>query len=500
MSKPSSRPRLAAIMMQKDEGVLLKFWFEHSKWMFGAENLFILDNASADPLTLSVLSDIRSEGAKVVSCSDPDDYERREKIVTELIRLESSNYDWFFPLDSDEMVTVLNSDRTPLNNTPAALFEEIDRAERSGRTVLRVSRGWYNIPGTTKGYAAGTSGASDLGIRKVIVRSDFPGELDAGYHFFDWGKRKDIFDDQVMLPSNLAYVHFHNRTYQDLVRSAREKLKGRVSDFRDDTLRAYKGKGMHLATYLRQTEKEYMRSFALANIDLSPLFSHLSLPLPYSAPLPALTVEQVKLLSDPVNLFHIAKMGTATGEAELKLLRENLRGVRSYFEYGAGASTLLACEAGVQRVVSVETSIGHCERVLTRMGLSKYVQSSRLSLRHVEIGDTQEWGFARVEPSPAQIDEYLRQPGDNWPFELALIDGRYRVATAAAVYLAWAANGSAADFKLHFAGFYSRDDYRPIDDLFDIVDVAGQTAVLRPRPGHSDLARDLTARYGRDPV
>ena len=48
--------RVACVMMQKNEGELLRSWIEYYSHLFGRHNLFIYDNDSNDHLTVSILN------------------------------------------------------------------------------------------------------------------------------------------------------------------------------------------------------------------------------------------------------------------------------------------------------------------------------------------------------------------------------------------------------------------------------------------------------------
>lgn len=492
--------RIAAIMMQKNEGDLLHFWIESNKIVFGYANLFILDNGSSDPGTLEILHQARLLGCRVIHHDDAAAYERREEIVTELIAKEASSYDWFFPLDCDEIVAAILPDGS-VSLDSSAVLAELARAVRDGRDLVRVVQGFANIPYSSMGYDPHAFSDPKHGIRKTVVRSGFPDKLDPGYHFFDWARNKDTYDDKRMGVYAIAYFHFHNKPYISLLRSAREKLKGRVRDFSKDTLKNYKGKGVHLVRYFLSSETEYLSSFPKPSIDLTIPFMNVGLPIPFSGPASVTSESEVAAALDPLNLHRIYLMSQTT-QAVTDELHRDLVSAQSFFEYGAGSSTVLACEMGVKRVVSIETALYHCDTLLTTRGLRLHSDVGRLRLKHVYIGDTGDWGFPTRPPQAEQLREYLRQPQLAWPFDIALVDGRYRVASAAAIYLAWESSQTTAlsELRIHFRGFFERCEYSSAGDLFEVIAKVDGTAILRPVPGRADRASDLIEEFLTEPL
>ena len=57
--------KIACLMMQKNEGDLLKFWSDYHADLFGSENIFIFDNGSDDLITVNILKEIELSGINV---------------------------------------------------------------------------------------------------------------------------------------------------------------------------------------------------------------------------------------------------------------------------------------------------------------------------------------------------------------------------------------------------------------------------------------------------
>lgn len=58
--------QVSCLMMQKNEGELLRSWIEHHGNIFGISNLWIFDNGSDDPLTIKILNKYDGFGVNII--------------------------------------------------------------------------------------------------------------------------------------------------------------------------------------------------------------------------------------------------------------------------------------------------------------------------------------------------------------------------------------------------------------------------------------------------
>ncbi len=65
--------------------------------------------------------------------------------------------------------------------------------------------------------------------------------------------------------TNLMYLHFHYRPFEDMVRQSRWKLEGEVDLSDPDVLREYKGRGHHVTQYLLMKKDDYIKGFFKSN-------------------------------------------------------------------------------------------------------------------------------------------------------------------------------------------------------------------------------------------
>lgn len=260
----------AAICMQKDEGGLLRAWIIHHSNVFGAENVFILDNVSADRQTLAILDWAERCGVNVIR--GVEQFERKGIEVTNLIDSLRGRYDWFVPLDADEFIGIYRNGKLCMER--CAILSEL-RMLWSDKIVRMLHYIW-SIPGSPLGYYTEA--------RKVIVPSALQVRLDVGFHLFSWDPASygNTVSDDLFQASNIAYAHMHNKPYEKLLEAARSKLSSRVTSFNKEDLETYSGAGKHLIRYFFMTKDEYESSFPLGTIDLERCFFEAGLGIPFS--------------------------------------------------------------------------------------------------------------------------------------------------------------------------------------------------------------------------
>jgi hypothetical protein len=234
--------RVACVMMQRNEDLCLHPWLVWHGHLFGFENLLVLDHGSDDPGVQEILQLFEGRGVQVLRLPATADYLRKgEFLTTVLRRLEAEKkYDFLFPLDCDEFVTMRDA-----HGNPNASRRDI-LAYLSGLDGVRfeVSENFLNILGHLGIFFA-------LPYRKVFFRSGGSGPLDHGSHL--------CLDDQpAPLPTRFVYAHFHHKNFARQCLSAREKLRPRIDVDDPVALAAFQGPGWHLITHLMKTEAEYL--------------------------------------------------------------------------------------------------------------------------------------------------------------------------------------------------------------------------------------------------
>jgi hypothetical protein len=283
VSAGGKRPKVAVLTMQKNEGKLIESWLKYYEAMFGASGLFVFDNGSTDEITLSCLREAKLRGIFVEARPNPGDFEAKGTILLEKARsLFDEGFDLAYFADADEFL-VLNNNEVPAAE-PGALWDELARINCEPFHIFRINMGWFNVPNSAKVFG------SEPGSKKLILRKGLAKDfvLDVGFHFWDWEHRCDKEGFGGVGKTKLGYLHFHNKPYEQYIVSAKEKLKQRVPDFSEETLKNYKGSGVHLVHNLLRTADEYYASFGnlgqqnSASIDIDHVFRSVGLRPPYS--------------------------------------------------------------------------------------------------------------------------------------------------------------------------------------------------------------------------
>jgi hypothetical protein len=192
-----------------------------------------------------------------------------------------------------------------------------------------------------------------------------------------------------------------------------------------------------------------------------------------------------------------APLETAMTGAEQALLRAAFASRRAGLEFGCGGSTGLLLEAGLPRLLSVDTDPAWLARVAADPRCAPAHSEGRLRLLHIDLGTVGDWGWpadpARMPAWPA----YWRDPWEAaGEVDAVLVDGRFRVACAL-----YGAPRLAPDSVLLLHDFWPRPAYRAaVLRHFSLIGSAGSLALFAPRRplDAALLAADLAA-HGFDP-
>jgi hypothetical protein len=159
---------------------------------------------------------------------------------------------------------------------------------------------------------------------------------------------------------------------------------------------------------------------------------------------------------------------------ETVFLRRQLRRARSYLEFGAGGSTLLALSQGVPHVVSVESDAR----------LAGYLESVAISSPsnytcHVPtMNAISAWGFPVHEGDLTELGRAYAHAAEGLSgFDTVLIDGRFRVACALAV-----ATKVTGKTTLMIDDYGDREHYEVVERYLGPPRMKGRLAIFTLRP------------------
>lgn len=239
-------PKVAILMMQKNEESLLEFWFTYHLVLVGRENLFIFDNGSTNETVRGQLRMMESLGVNVIwDHDDPISFRNKGMVLLEKMnQLREQGYQLFFPLDCDEFIA-LETSRGP-SIDPRGIAEEWIRAMEF--RVCHISDCYFNHH------------------RKAFVFRKMPHEkvfgtmrgvkkLGEGFHRVGMS----------MEPSRLTYFHYHHRPYDEFHRMAAEKVESRGHKVGEGQLNidvSVPTPGRHNALDYLMSQTEYEKMFA----------------------------------------------------------------------------------------------------------------------------------------------------------------------------------------------------------------------------------------------
>ncbi len=232
--------------MQKDEPCLLKLWVDYHGMRFGYSNLFIYDNGSTKEYIFDILKYAENKGVQVYyNYKSYKDFKNKGMLFLELVKkiVKKQKSIFFMPLDCDEFL-VLKKGESFITNAYdiQRYFENLNIDDRA----YRISARFMNIPKEKNKFILNNQKKIFLSHKTHINK------LTTGYHGKDIPKEK-------LVQTELAYLTFHNRSFDDLIFTAKMKLFKRIPDFKSSTLKAFKGKGRHLTKYLLMNEDGYIQ-------------------------------------------------------------------------------------------------------------------------------------------------------------------------------------------------------------------------------------------------
>lgn len=146
-----------------------------------------------------------------------------------------------------------------------------------------------------------------------------------------------------------------------------------------------------------------------------------------------------------------------------------------YGEYGCGESTVWVLRHTNADVVSVDTSLAWLGNVKTA-SLSAH---PRACLVHVDLGQLSDWGRPVTYQHRARIADYLAGPWTHAaaPFDLVLIDGRFRVASFLFTLLQ-ALPGT----RIVFDDYADRHQYHVVEEFCAVHERYGRQALFLVPP------------------
>lgn len=247
--------KVAFITMQKNEGAFLDLFVRHHEKISGLNNIYIIDNGSDNELTKEMLRSYKKKGVNVIYGFDSkEDFENKGDVIKQIMAAFSfsEKYDFMIPIDCDELFILYRNNQVVFDGLE--IINYLSGLEDRG-CGFRINYCLNNLPKLEDKFK--------LTPRKkaFFSKESNINKIDTGFHLRNM-------DDKLVLTS-ACFLHFHNRSYFEQLKSSRSKLALRVENFSKKYLDKYQGnhknRGWHLARYFITDENNYYKSLEGTN-------------------------------------------------------------------------------------------------------------------------------------------------------------------------------------------------------------------------------------------
>lgn len=258
--------RIVAVTMQKNEDHCLEPWIRHHGYIFGFENIVVIDHASDSPYCIDILKKYRRSGVKVVALSSDAKFDNKgDYVFSEFSRLAKRNdVDFFFPIDCDELLFL--KDKTCGVTASREKIEQYLKGFVGFNGRLYIKENYLRILGHPEYYWVQP-------YQKVFFFASACRGLDHGFHI---GRSVD---NDLTRDTEFIYAHFHFKPYEVNRKLSIDKLRDYVDVNDSDALKNFDGPGFHLKSHLLATKEEYRAGFVVddAAKNVSEIDKHLNL-------------------------------------------------------------------------------------------------------------------------------------------------------------------------------------------------------------------------------
>ena len=153
---------------------------------------------------------------------------------------------------------------------------------------------------------------------------------------------------------------------------------------------------------------------------------------------------------------------------EKAIFDEAIKESRHYLEFGLGGSTLRAIQKSKATIYTVESS-SEWINYMRKYIIVRYFEKTRLHIFPVNIGPVRAWGYPESNNFKNYFEAYssnIFQSIDTKLIDLALVDGRFRVACALKIIIACHENSK---IKILIHDFWNRPHYHAVLKYLDTV-------------------------------
>ncbi len=162
---------------------------------------------------------------------------------------------------------------------------------------------------------------------------------------------------------------------------------------------------------------------------------------------------------------------------EKDIFDDEIKESRHYLEFGLGGSSLRALQKSKAKIYTVES----CPDWINRMRgyfIIKFFENKRIYIFPVDIGPTGKWGYPKSDKYQNKFEKYsssIFKLIDIRSIDLALVDGRFRVACALKIILSCHEN---SNLRIIIHDFWHREEYHVLLKYFDTIKKADTIGVF----------------------
>lgn len=168
-------------------------------------------------------------------------------------------------------------------------------------------------------------------------------------------------------------------------------------------------------------------------------------------------------------------------DGEKRLFDSVVSNSSHYLEFGMGGSTFRALKKSNAQVYSIDSSISWIGYMRSFLFI-RMMENKRLSLFHVDIGETGEFGHPKNQISKEKFIDYsssIFESIDKTKVDTVLVDGRFRVACTLKTIMECQENDSLS-IMIHD---FHREYYHPVLKFLDIKSRVDNLVVCEIREG-----------------
>ena len=194
----------------------------------------------------------------------------------------------------------------------------------------------------------------------------------------------------------------------------------------------------------------------------------------------------VQTQSESANTVPTMFFGGGMTTDERAFLRDVYTDTTSIFEWGMGASSVLASEMQIPMLVSVDNAKDWVHKT------SSTVNNKNYAFYWVDTGEIGKWGKPTQPPTQQWLQYSKKVYDEPNAFDVYLVDGRFRVACACAALL------HASDESFVMIHDFDREYYHVILEVSDKIKQVGKLVQLKRRSSDDSRVKALWEKYKYD--